>query len=377
MVEKKRFVFAERKRALHIAATCGLSVVEEQGVLYGYQIYIVEQWVCDRKIPTNVVKVFTGDSSHTIQVTVIAISDAELNNPRPEIQSLLNLDAHLKFKSTQKGDILLTDPSKLPYDTDMVLIPDGDYDKWIKQAYVNINLRRTNCTGRSSLNLRPPNSASEEKFRSIYKIADSAIFDDAVINLVSLVQIALFLFRLLNRDYIDGLICNQTTSALWTFYNKYEPVNKYVEFTLKEPWMEPHLVASIISKLLVCRNRLQDHNFTTLKDPFTDYDGFRVDIGDYQASKGQCMKVTRCIDIDTLSRLNENPYTQLKVRKVLKSKLDDISGTTNSPLMMEVSDPELFRHHATIDSLRIIWRPRVRGRSLKSTSGTMLGRVAG
>lgn len=117
----------------------------------------------------------------------------------------------------------------MPYDTDMVLIPDGDYDKWIKQAYVNINLRRTNCMGRSSLNLRPPNSASEEKFRSIYKIADSAIFDDAVINLVSLVQIALYLFKLLNRDYIDGLICNQTTSALWAFYNKYEPVNKYIE----------------------------------------------------------------------------------------------------------------------------------------------------
>jgi hypothetical protein len=44
MVEKKRFVFAERKRAHHIAATCGLSVIEEQSVLYGYQIYIVEQW---------------------------------------------------------------------------------------------------------------------------------------------------------------------------------------------------------------------------------------------------------------------------------------------------------------------------------------------
>lgn len=44
MAEKKRFVFAERKRALQMAATCGLSVVEEQQELRGYQIYIVEQW---------------------------------------------------------------------------------------------------------------------------------------------------------------------------------------------------------------------------------------------------------------------------------------------------------------------------------------------
>jgi hypothetical protein len=42
--EKKRFVFAERKEALQIAAICGLSVIEEQQELRGYQIYIVEQW---------------------------------------------------------------------------------------------------------------------------------------------------------------------------------------------------------------------------------------------------------------------------------------------------------------------------------------------
>lgn len=51
---------------------------------------------------------------------------------------------------------MLTDPSELPCDMDMVLVPDGDYDKWINQAYVNINLRRTNCTGRSALNLNKP-----------------------------------------------------------------------------------------------------------------------------------------------------------------------------------------------------------------------------
>ncbi|CAO3683136.1 unnamed protein product [Rhizopus stolonifer] len=90
MSDKKRFVFAERRKALYIAATCGLTVVEEQCQLVGYQIYIVEQWVCDRNIDSNVVKVFTGDKSHVIQVTVIAISTAELQHPRPQVQSFLN-----------------------------------------------------------------------------------------------------------------------------------------------------------------------------------------------------------------------------------------------------------------------------------------------
>lgn len=49
-------------------------------------------------------------------------------------------------------------------------------------------------------------------------------FQDAVILLVSLVQIALYLFKLLDKDYIDGLICNETNNALWIFYTKYNPI---------------------------------------------------------------------------------------------------------------------------------------------------------
>lgn len=69
------------------------------------------------------------------------------------------------------------------------------------------------------------------------------------------------------------------------------------------------------------------------------------------------------------------------MKKVLKSKLDDISGMSNSPLFSETSDPEVFRHHATIESLRKIWRPKLRGMSTKKSraSGTaaeMLSRVA-
>ncbi|CEP17499.1 hypothetical protein [Parasitella parasitica] len=358
MAEKKRFVFAEKKRALEMAATCGLSVISENQQLRGYQLYMVEQWVCDRKSVSNVIKLFTGDQNHIIQVAVIAISAAELQHPRPEIQRFLNAGAHFKSKPTPLGEIVLTNTGVMPIDMDMILVDDGDYDKWVNQAYVNINLRRTNCTGRSSLNLQTPNSASEEKFRSLYKIADAVDFQKAVINLVSLVQIALYLFKLLDRDYIDGLLCDATTNALWTFYTRYNPI-KTTEFTLKEAWMEPHLVAAIISKLLVCRNKLQDNNFTALKDPFADYDTFRFDIGDYQRYKN--IRVTKFIDLETLAKLNEHTFTQLKVAKVLKSKLDDISGITNSPLFSETSDPEVFRHHSTIESLRAIWRPKLKG----------------
>lgn len=66
--------------------------------------------------------------------------------------------------------------------------------------------------------------ASEEKFRSLYKIADSVQLEDAVFKLVTLAQVALYLFKLLDKRYIDGLLCNQTNQAFWIFYQKYDPV---------------------------------------------------------------------------------------------------------------------------------------------------------
>ncbi|KAI8136531.1 hypothetical protein BJV82DRAFT_639864 [Fennellomyces sp. T-0311] len=365
----KQFVFVERKKTLQLAESCGLGVVEEEAFLVGYQIYIIEQWLCDRSIASNSIKVFTGDQTHYIKVCVIRISAAELQHPRPEIQAFFKTHTPLKLKPTPHGEIMLTDPSELPFDMDMVLVPDGDYDNWINQAYVNINLRRTNCTGRSALNLRKPNPASEEKFRSIYKIADTVPFESAVINLVRVAQIALYLFNLLKKEYIDGLICNETTNAFWQFYKNYNP-HKSPEYQVKEPWMEPHLLAALISKLVLCRNKLHAYNFTTIKDPFADYEHFRFDIEEFQRAKG--LRRTKMIDLETLEKLNEHTVGQLKVRNVIKSKLDDISGISNSPLFSESSDPEVFRHHATIESLRAIWRPR-----LKSMPGVVAASSSG
>lgn len=40
-----------------------------------------------------------------------------------------------------------------------------------------------------------------------------------------------------------------------------------------------------------------------------------------------------------------------------------ILGVSNSPLFSETADPDIFRHHATIESLRAIWRPRLKSLS--------------
>ncbi|KAI9288151.1 hypothetical protein BC943DRAFT_357861 [Umbelopsis sp. AD052] len=357
MNDTKQHVFVERRAVLNLAHSCGLGIVAEEEWLEGYQLYVVEQWICDRNVTSNAIKVFTGDPSHRIKVCVIAITSADLQNPNAELRSHLEIfrnDSSLKPKSTRLGEIMLTDPSE--YDMDMVLIPDGDYEACIKQVYVNINLRKCNCTGRSALNLNHANQASQDKFRSLYRISDVVPFDDAVINLVTVAQTALFLFHLLKKEYIDGLLCNETMKAFGNFYREYHPAEIQ---EIREAWMEPHLLTALITKLIMCRQKLYNLGFTTVKDPFTDHETFSYNIGNFQRSKGLIR--TGAIDLPTLEKLDQYTLGPLKVRKAIKSKLDDISGMGNSPLVSESSDPEIFSRHATIDSLRVIWRPRLKG----------------
>lgn len=146
---------------------------------------------------------------------------------------------------------------------------------------------------------------------------------------------------------------------------------------MREPWMEPHLLTALITKLLMCRQKLQHLGYTTIKDPFTEFENFGYNIAQFQKAKG--IPRTTVIDLRTLEKLDQYTLGPLKVRKAIKSKLDDISGKVaqaciriltvvltlkpginNSPLINESSDPEIFSKHATIDSLRIIWRPRLK-----------------
>lgn len=82
--------------------------------------------------------------------------------------------------------------------------------------------------------------ASQDKFRSLYRISDVVPFDDAVINLVTVAQTALFLFHLLKKEYIDGLLCNETMKAFGNFYREYHPAE----------------IQEVIELLLSCISRL-------------------------------------------------------------------------------------------------------------------------
>lgn len=59
---------------------------------------------------------------------------------------------------TDKGVIMVTSLANFRSDYTVVHIPDGDFLAHREQLYVNINLLRMGCGGRSALTLQPPRS---------------------------------------------------------------------------------------------------------------------------------------------------------------------------------------------------------------------------
>jgi hypothetical protein len=110
-----------------------------------------------------------------------------------------------------------------PSTLNMLLIPDGDYDRYIEQVEFNYNLRRLGCSSRStSLSIEPPNEAVIQRFFQLYyRPSDLGSIQNSIYLFVKCIQTALYIYGLLQPDWIDGLCCDHTLSALQVFYYQF------------------------------------------------------------------------------------------------------------------------------------------------------------
>ena len=60
------YVFSDPIAFRHLAQEEATEIVEENVVIEGYQVYIVEQWACSRVHPVFVVTTFTGEESNRV-----------------------------------------------------------------------------------------------------------------------------------------------------------------------------------------------------------------------------------------------------------------------------------------------------------------------
>ena len=129
-------------------------VVERRQVLSGYELHLVEQWACSREDPTIAITTFTGQVQHKILVSIIEVPTSEkLWSTRLEFISRRLASKHHARKQNVPGvgNIFVTNLSTFPSILTIVPIPNGDLRGHRDIFFLNEDLKRMGCSGRTEI----------------------------------------------------------------------------------------------------------------------------------------------------------------------------------------------------------------------------------
>lgn len=244
--------------------------------LSSYQLYAVEKWVVSRNRPFPLLVVYTGDAAHTVRLDVLKPNtEADMK----DAVHFLRLDA--RPKNLSEGTLMVTSLAHFRSDYTIVLIPGGDWLFVREQLYVNVNLLRMGCAGRTALTLESPSSGTRDRFVGMYgfpAIVKARGFNETVLEMVRLVQGALGMFG--SQVEGDGLLCDVTVEALGQWLAK-----GYVPGLSKERLTDPSVVVALLSLVFVVRNKLVALGYAHVvpKDPFLHPQLFSMSLANVHA----------------------------------------------------------------------------------------------
>ncbi|CAN8101164.1 unnamed protein product [Discula destructiva] len=298
---RRHVVYPDPVAFRYLAEDPSVHIVQSRGELRGYELYLVEQWACSRQSPTLVIATYTGDPTHSVVVGVLAVpADDKDWSPRLKVYFKAIQQYHARPKDTELGELMVTNLSSFPSALTVISVPDGDIKKHRQAFIVNEDLKRMGCSGRSGMTLADPTSATQAKFYSTYKIHEKVPFAEAVTDLVKLCQMALFIFGMLDQEYIDGLLCDVTETAIGNWWT--EVGSEYYNMEPTDGILGPTTVAALLGMLMGARNRLSSYGAPVAKDVF-DIDNTKRAIGHFQ--KSQKLEKTRRLDRQTLMQLHK------------------------------------------------------------------------
>lgn len=294
--------------------------VAEESMATGFEIYLVEHWIRDRRIG-GVVSAYTGNLEAKVQVVRFTTVKKPSRHYPARFQEYLNeaMMNHATFKrmeprrkSTASGlhsetatpeFLLVTNTAALPSNLNLLPVPEGDTRVVEERFKINSNLKRLNCGGRSSSLLATKISdASCDKFRQMYRLHNESVpIQFAIEELVNIIQTCLFYFDLLDARYCDGLLCQKTEDAINSWWNLIGLPHFNSKQNVKNGILPSKTVAAIISLILSIRLRLNLFGGCDVpKDPF-DYENFMLSIGHFQ--KQVKIEKRRKLDLHTLLKL--------------------------------------------------------------------------
>lgn len=322
----------------------GCRVVKRAKELCGYEVYIVEQWACQRKLNYSIAT-YTGNPEHRITVSILSIpKDSKAWSPALKTYFDILIRLHLRPKETDIGLLYVTNLSSFPSNLNLISIPDGCVSKAIRLFRVNENLRRTGCGGRLVLSVNEPSDACSDKFEQVFKTHESVPTTFAVIELVTLIQISLFYCGLLEPQYVDGLLCDETVHGIQAWWNKWGRLRFNSKAT--DGTLGPTTVAAILGFITGIRNRLASLNYKAPKDPF-DAEEFTFCLKQFQ--KHENLPKSSKIDDETIYRLYSmtGKASNSDFFGMVKSTMKEVSGKqVSSKGDSETLDLERFKNNA-------------------------------
>ncbi|KAK4231243.1 hypothetical protein QBC38DRAFT_467248 [Podospora fimiseda] len=305
-----------------------VTVIKRRHVLPGYELYLVEQWACSRKSPAFVIATYTADPKHSVVTGVLEIPSEEKDwSPRLRLYFNAIQQYHARPKETEIGELMVTNLSSFPSALTVIAVLDGDIQKHRQMFIVNENLKRLGCSGRSGLTLTEPTPATQAKFLQLYKTNEKIPFCQAVVELVKMAQMALFLFDLLEEEYIDGLLCDVTEAAINSWWTEIGSECFNIEPT--DGILGPTTLAALLGTVMGARNRLSYYGAPVAKDVF-DLESTKKGIGTFQ--KSVKLERTRRLNRQTLLKLHSVTAKAAAgdggwgVHKAVKSTVAEIGG---------------------------------------------------
>lgn len=283
----------------------------EENVSSGFDVYLVEQWVLNRKIGT-IISTYTGNMESKVAVVKFTVLKKPVKNYPLRFQEYLNelMLNHAKIKKMDneiqmapKELLFVTNSASLPSNLNLITIPTGDIRLMENDFIVNSNLKKLHCSGRSlSLFTDKISGANEDKFRHVYKIYNLNVpIKFAIKELVNLIQICLFYFDLLDAKYCDGLLCNKTEESISEWWNLIGLPHYSFKPNIRNGILPARTVAAVISLVLSVKIRLQMIGGCDVpKDPF-DFENFMLSIGQFQRQFK--LDKLRKLDLQTLNKL--------------------------------------------------------------------------
>lgn len=330
-----QYLFSDYTCAEVLSNEPGVSIVTESLEISGYELYIVEQWACERKLNTTITT-YTGKIEHKITVSVLGLPEDTKQwseKTREYFDELVKL--HARPKETDHGLLFVTNLSSFPSNLNLVPIPSGDVRNAWRYFDVNEDLRRTGCGGRLVLTIARPPDACEDKFKQLFRTSDKVPILFAVREMVTLVQIGLFYCNFLAPQYVDGLLCNETLRAVNLWWDKWGQLRYHTR--PKDGAFGSTTVAAIIGFVTGIRNRLASViTSKATKDPF-DAAYFLESLRQFQ--KHEHLPRTMRIDDETIERLyylTEKAATNADLFGIVKSTMKEVSGKQ----VQKIADPE-------------------------------------